>query len=203
MDRVRKGGLVVIAVQFLALCAWSWVLYHRFALTWDFGVYHQPWYLIAHGNFDPPTTIQTMQFWRNDAEFAIWPLAVLWWIPPHDVMLLWAQNAGVCAAEALALGWMCRMAGKVPSGAWLAATGLALLVISPWIWWSLSFDFHMETVALPFAVLLARDLADRRRRMWWWVAPILLSAPRPRCTCSASAPARSCAGAGTGRAASS
>ena len=28
-------------------------------------------------------------------------------------------------------------------------------------------------MALPFAVLLARDLADGRRRMWWWVAPVL------------------------------
>ena len=136
IDRVRRIGLVIIVLQLAGFSAWSWLLYHRFALTWDFGVYHQPWYLIAHGHLDPPTTIESMPFWRNDAEFAIWPLAILWWIPPHDVMLLWAQDAGVCAAEALALGWMCRAARRAPSGAWLAAAGLALLVVSPWIWWS-------------------------------------------------------------------
>ena len=26
---------------------------------------------------------------------------------------------------------------------------------------------------MPFAVLLARDLADGRRRLWWWVVPVL------------------------------
>ena len=176
MGRARKVGYAVLACQLVAFCAWSTLLYHRYALTWDFAVYHQPWYLIAHGHFDPRTSVESMPFWRNDAEFAIWPLAIFYWIGPHSLTLLWLQDIGVVAAEAIAFGWMCRLATRARNNriaAWLIVTGLFLLLANPWLWWSISFDFHMESVALPFAVLLARDLADGRRRMWWWVAPVL------------------------------
>ena len=175
-NALRRVGYTILAVQFLGFCAWSALLYHRFALTWDFAVYHQPWYLIAHGNLDPPTSVERMQFWRNDAEFAIWPLAPFYWIWPHDVVLLWLQDIGIVTAEAVAFGWMCELAERwrqARVAPWLAAAGLALLVASPWIWWSVSFDFHMESVAMPFALLLARDLARGRRRMWVWIAPVL------------------------------
>jgi uncharacterized membrane protein len=117
-----------------------------------------------------------MSFWRNDAEFAIWALAIFYWLGPHGLTLLWLQDIGVVAAEAVAFGWMCSLAARSRSdrnAAWLIATGLLLFLVSPWLWWSISFDFYMESVALPFAVLLARDLANGRGRMWWWVAPVL------------------------------
>ena len=169
-------GCTILAVQLIAFCAWSALLYHRYALTWDFAVYHQPWYLIAHGHLDPDTTIESLPFWRNDAEFAIWPLAIFYWLGPHSLSLLWLQDIGVVAAEILAFSWMCSLVARCRderTAAWLASTGLMLLIASPWLWWSISFDFHMECVALPFAMLLARDLTSGRRRMWWWIAPIL------------------------------
>jgi hypothetical protein len=183
LRRVRLAGYALLAAQLAGFFAWSALLYHRYALTWDFAVYHQPWYLIAHGHLNPWTSVESMPFWRNDSEFAIWPLAPLWWVWPHDIMLLWVQDAGVVAAEAVAFGWMCELAARrrpadsaaapAPAGRMLAVTGLLLLVLSPWIWWSVSFDFHMESVALPFAVLLARDLGRGRARMWAWIAPVL------------------------------
>ncbi len=175
-SRVRKAGYAVLALQLAGFCAWSALLYHRYALTWDFAVYNQPWYLIAHGHLDPSTSIESMPFWRNDAEFAIWPLAIFYWLGPHGLTLLWLQDIGVAAAEAVAFSWMCSLAARSRgnrTAAWLAATGLLLFAASPWLWWSISFDFHMEAVALPFAVLLARDLASGRGRMWCWVAPVL------------------------------
>ena len=48
-----------------------------------------------------------------------------------------------------------------------------LLAANPWMWWTISFDFHMEPLAVLFAALLARDLANGRRRAWVWVAPLL------------------------------
>ena len=174
--RVRRVGYAVLAVQLGCICAWSAVLYHRYALTFDFAVYHQPWYLIAHGDLDPYSSVSKLPFWRNDAEFALWPLAAVYWVWPHDVVLLWAQDAGVVAAEALAFGWLCDLAGRWRTGrdaALLAGTGLILLAASPWIWWAVSFDYHEECLAIPFAVLLARDLATGRRRMWLWLVPIL------------------------------
>ena len=182
LTRVRRAGYAVLAVQLGCICAWSAMLYHRYALSFDFAVYHQPWYLIAHGNLDPYSSVSKLPFWRNDAEFALWPLAALYWVWPHDVVLLWAQDAGVVAAEALAFGWLCDLAGRWCSGqqrrtgrdgALLAGTGLILLAANPWIWWAISFDYHEECLAIPFAVLLARDLARGRRRMWLWLVPIL------------------------------
>ena len=174
---MRRIGYAVLAVQLGCICAWSAVLYHRYALTFDFAVYHQPWYLIAHGDLDPYSSVSKLPFWRNDAEFALWPLAALYWVWPHDVVLLWAQDVGVVAAEALAFGWLCDLAGRWRSrprrGACWPALGLILLAANPWIWWAVSFDYHEECLAIPFAVLLARDLATGRRRMWLWLVPIL------------------------------
>ena len=52
------------------------MLVSRFAITTDFGAYQQAAYLIAHGNLNPYSTVLLMQFWRNDTELLIWPLAM-------------------------------------------------------------------------------------------------------------------------------
>lgn len=174
--RVRRIGYLVLGLQLAGFMTWSAILYHRFALTWDFSAYHQAWYLIAHGDLNPYNSIENMQFWRNDSEFLLWPLAPFYWIWPHDVVLLWLQDISVVGAEAVAFKWICEIASKYSrerQAVLLACTGLLLLAVNPWIWWSVSFDVHMETFSLPFAVLLARDLARGRRRAWLWVVPIM------------------------------
>ncbi len=105
-------------------------------------------------------------------------LAPIYWLWPHDVLLLWLQDIGIAGAEAVAFTWMCQVARercRERDAAWLAGVGLVLLVANPWIWWAVSFDVHTEPFAIPFAVLLARDLSNGRRRAWAWVAPILVS----------------------------
>lgn len=176
MTAVRRAGYAILSVQLACFLGWSALLYHRFALTFDFAVYHQPWYLIAHGHLDPYSSVSRLPFWRNDAEFAVWPLAVFYWIWPHDLMLLWLQDTGVVAAEMLAFGWLCQLAGRWRPGRdaiALAVTGLVLLAANPWMWWAVSFDFHEECIAVPFAVLLAMDLSRGRARVWAWVLPVL------------------------------
>ena len=75
-------------------------------------------------------------------------------------MLLWLQDLGVAVAEAVAFTWLCEIASRrlAPLTAstsmlnarrdalWLAGAGLALLVVNPWIWWGISFDYHFETI---------------------------------------------------------
>ena len=107
----------------------------------------------------------------------MWPLALLYWISPGGVGLLWMQDAGVVGAELVAFLWACELAQKYRPGrdaAWLAAAGLVLLVINPWSWWSVSFDFHVECLAVLFIALLAWDLANGRRRAWLWL-PLLVA----------------------------
>jgi Predicted membrane protein (DUF2079) len=179
LRRVRRIGYAILALQLAFFFAWSTILYRRFSLTLDFAVYHQAWYLIAHGNLDPYNTVQSgYPFWRDHSEFIMWPLALFYWIWPwpHDVVLLWLQDAGVVVAEAVAFTWLCELAEKYRPGkdaAWLAAAGIVLIAANPWTWQAISFDFHIEPVAVAFVALLARDLANRRRRAWAWVVPLL------------------------------
>jgi Predicted membrane protein (DUF2079) len=175
---VRRIGYAILAVQLACFFAWSAILYHRFSLTFDFAIYNQGWYLIAHGNLDPINTLQAGDpFWKDHSEFILWPLALLYWIPPHSVVLLWLQDTGVVVAEAVAFTWICELAQKYRPGrseaAVLAGAGLVLLVANPWTWKSVSFDFHTETLAVAFLALLARDVANGRRRAWVWVVPLL------------------------------
>ena len=173
---VRRIGCSVLAVKFLALCAWSTLLFQRFSLTPDFAQYQQAWYLIAHGHLNPYDTVGNFAFWQNHGEFIMWPLAMLYWVLPDGTGLLWLQDAGVIGAELVAFLWVCELARKYRPGqdaGWLAASGLVLLAVNPWSWWSVSFDFHAECLAILFIALLAWDLANGRRRAWLWI-PLLI-----------------------------
>jgi Predicted membrane protein (DUF2079) len=174
--RVRRIGYLVLGLQLAGFLFWSTVLYDRFQLTADFSQYQQAWFLITHGQLNPSDTIEHFSFWQNHSEFIMWPLAVLYWAWPHDVTLMWLQDISVVCAEAVAFTWICEIAGRRlrdSDAIVLVGGGLALLAVNPWIWWSVSWDFHSESVAVLFAALLAWDLAHGRRRAWAWVAPLL------------------------------
>lgn len=174
---VRLVGYGLLVIELICFWSWSALLYHRSSLTFDFAIYHQGWYLIAHGNLDPFNSLQGHPFWQDHSEFIMWPLALLYWIPPHDLILLWVQDAGVVVAQTVTFTWMCELAQKYRPGkedaAVLAGAGLVLLIANPWTWKSISFDYHMEPVAVAFLALLARDFANGRRRAWVWVVPLL------------------------------
>ena len=176
LRRVRRIGCAVLGLQLAGFLAWSAIQYSRFALTSDFATYNQAWFLIAHGHLVPYDTVQRFQFWRNHGELLCYPLALLYWVWPHGLTLLWLQDLCVTGAEVVAFTWACELAGRLRKGreaAWLAGAVLVLLVANPWLWWAVSFDFHMEPFATLIAVLLARDLWNGRRRAWVWLVPLL------------------------------
>jgi hypothetical protein len=172
---VRRVGYAVLGLQLLGFMTWSAILYHRFALTLDFSIEHQAWYLIAHGDLNPYDSPQHIPYWRNHCELIIWPLALLYWAWPHDVILPWIQDAALIGAEFVAFTWVCEIAGRRGRGnaaARLAAVGLVLLVANPWTWAALSFDYHAEPLTVLFLALIAWDTANGRRRAWAWVIPL-------------------------------
>jgi len=155
MVTVRRAGYAILALQLIGFLAWSTTLYNRFALTIDFAQYQQAWYLIAHGHLNPVSTVGRGYFWQNHSELIIWPLALTYWLWPHGVTLLWLQDICVVGAEAVAFTWICEIARRQGTGkntVLLVGTGLVLLAGNPWIWWSISFDFHTESLAILFAV---------------------------------------------------
>ena len=177
--RVRRIGQVLLGLQWISLMAWTTLLYHRFVLSIDYAFFSQTTYLITHGDLNPYDTIFQFQAWRNHSDMAMWPLALSDLVWPHGLWLNWIQASCVAAAELIAFHWLCevaheRLPGRSRDAAWLAGVGLVLLVANPWIWEGVSFDFHEETLAAPFAVLMAYDMAKDRRRAWVWTVPLLL-----------------------------
>jgi hypothetical protein len=173
---VRRVAYAVLGLKLAGFLAWSTILYRHFSLTPDFAQYQQAWYLIAHGDLNPYDSVGNFAFWQNHAEFIMWPLALLYWIFPNGVLLLWLQDTCVVVAELVAFVWLCEIALRHRGGRdaqWLAGAGLVLLAVNPWSWWAVSFDFHSECVAVPFVALLGWDLANGRRRAWAWAVILL------------------------------
>jgi hypothetical protein len=202
---VRRFGFILLGLQLVALLVFSTVLYRRFTLTGDFADYSQAWWAIGHGHLDPFITGAGVSFWRINAEFIMYPLALLVPLYPHTVVLLWVQDLAVVATELVAFRWILdvigrateestgpgekdrqakkdrqeKKGGRVISAPTASALGLGaavVLVANPWVYETIAFDFHLEPIVALFCLLAGYDLwAGRTRRLWWWVALALLS----------------------------
>jgi uncharacterized membrane protein len=179
---VRFFARALLGAQLVAILAFSTVQYSRFALTRDFATYSQAWWAIAHGHLDPFSTTLGVSFWRNNAEFIMWPLSLLDHLYPHPIDLLWVQDAAVVLTELVVFGWISKILegakGRIPDRRRTAlAVGTAVvLVANPFVYDTIAFDFHLEAIAALFIVLVGYDLwAGRTRRLWWWVSGALLS----------------------------
>ncbi len=160
------------------LLAFTTAQYHSFNLTLDFAAYSQAWTAIAHGHLSPYSSAFGLPFWRNDLELIMWPLALFYWLYPHAVILLWLQALAVVAGEAVVLAWAreaLTKQGTRRTAPWLLALVTVLLLVTPWSWFTIGFDFHVTPFATVFVLLAARDLwAGRVRRLWVWV-PLTLT----------------------------
>jgi uncharacterized membrane protein len=180
LDRVRRIGWVLLGCQLAAMLVLSTVEYDRGALTHDFGAYSQAWWEIARGNLDPWSSLLGTAFWRNNAELAMWPLSVLYYIYPHPISLLWLQDVVVVATELAVFGWILEVIGRARNqlapmtGPLVALGALVMLLANPWTYETIAFEFHFEPFTALFVVLAGRDLwAGRTRRLWLW-APLAL-----------------------------
>jgi len=112
-----------------------------------------------------------------------------------------AQSAAIVVGELVAFIWMCEVALEFSRGCTppalsdfreddgvlnpspthlstptvLALLGLIILVGNPWMYWSASFDYHLELLGGCFAMLLAYDVAHHRKRAWLWLILTALS----------------------------
>jgi hypothetical protein len=195
---VWRFGCIVLALELVGFGAWSSNLYDRFSLTIDWAGNDQAWYLIAHGHLNPFVTAWSEHYISDHGAIIIWLLAPLYWLWPHGVTLLWAQDLAVVVGQFVAFKWICELVtpsptpdsmqvdeGSRPSrgAVWIGSSGpaasallgLVLLVLNPWVLNGLSFDLHTVTFGSCFAILTAYDLAHHRRRFWVWVPLIVAS----------------------------
>ena len=163
--------MVVFALQLVVLLAWSGLEAARHVQTGDFAGFYQAFYLISRGTLVPSGWFQAQ------AILIQWPLALLGLIWPHPITLLVVQDVAIVGAEVVAFLWICDLVAErddVPTTPY-CLTGLALLALDPWIYWSASWDYHSEPLGTLFAVLAARDLFRGRRIAALWCFLTLLS----------------------------
>ena len=172
LRRMRQAGLVVFLVELVGLGVWSSIVWERFSLTWDFSLLDGAATTISHSTFSAAWQTVKGHF---DAVI-LWPMAWLTRLPPHGLVLLWAQDLAVVGAAAVAFLWICdilerRSTERSISSNWLAGLGLVLLLANPWIFLTPAFDLHLEAFGTVFILLAARDLyRGRLRSSLLWVA---------------------------------
>jgi hypothetical protein len=183
---VWTAGCVAFGLQFVGLVIWSWHLWTRYDLTSDFGTFSQAWQQIGTGHLDPRETTFAYfyphygyPFWQSHFELMMWPLALLHVVSSSTFTLLVVQDlalAGIGLAglrfglELVERQWPRRLGPRTPVALWL----LVVLLVSPWVYFAASFDWHFQPIAILLVLLCARDIWTGRRRAWWWAAAVLL-----------------------------
>ncbi|HXQ43608.1 MAG TPA: DUF2079 domain-containing protein [Acidimicrobiales bacterium] len=177
---VRSVGWVLLGAQLLAMVALSTEQYRRFALTGDFANYSQAWWSIAHGHLNPYVSGLGVSFWRDNAEFVLYPLSLLYYLYPHPIDLLWVNDVVVVMTEVVTFVWIRRAVeragGGIPDGVGpvLAVGAAVALALDPWAYETVAFDFHFEPIAALFCVLVGYNLWAGRTRRLWWLVPLAL-----------------------------
>lgn len=178
-------GALLFVAQLILLGVHSWYLWSHFDLTADFGQYSQAWQQIATGHLNPYDTTYPWNyphygypFYQADLELIMWPLSLLYWVWPHAIDLLFVQDAALAGSGLVAYRWALEhLQRHAPSRRFALAVGtcvLAILLIQPWTYWAVSYDYHSEPLATFFALLAGRDLWADRCRCWLWVVLLCL-----------------------------
>lgn len=175
LQRIRRLGWVIFALQLLGFLIWSTVVWQRFALTYDFWLLYHASYQINHTGVAGGWQVITQHF---DAVI-LWVFALLIRLPTHGLTLLWAQDLAVVGVGLVAFLWVCEMLERRPlrtgiPAHWLALLALVFLVGNPWVFKTVAFDLHLEPFGTLFIVLAARDLQrGRLKRALVWIAATL------------------------------
>lgn len=176
-SRFKRVAVIVFTVQAAVLIGISTWLFAHFDLTWDYAVYFQPWYLLAHGHLNPFTSVGHSYVWKGHLEWLLWPLALLYFLYPHGLTLLVVQDLAIVGAEVAALGLMRdlvrrRQVSNTNDLSWLLWVGLFFLVANPWSYWAVLFDFHFHSLEA-FAITAATWQFYRGNIRWGYVFVVL------------------------------
>ncbi len=162
-----------MAVLFAAMVAWSAWQWHLWGQAWDFASFNQPAWLIVHGHLDPVLTVSNgRHFLQDHFSLFFYPLSLVYALHQSGFTLLFLQDLAAAGAVLVLARWVLEMAahhGRQPSAVlsppylWSLLVGVLLVAsLNPWLWQTISFDFHMAAFMVLFLVLAARAFWNSR-----------------------------------------
>ncbi|NNN21059.1 MAG: DUF2079 domain-containing protein [Acidimicrobiales bacterium] len=155
-SKLFKLGFAIIAIQGVAMMAWSFLIYNRGSLSWDSALYSQAAWMISHGHFFLFDTVAGFSFFGNHGEIIMWVLSWPALLIPASLWLLIVQVACVVGAEIMLLNWIGAKeywkSNPKLSKSKVYILAALILAGNPWIFWSVAGDFHLESVALFFLI---------------------------------------------------
>lgn len=165
IDARAVASLVVVAAsctQFCLLASISFAEVTRRSLSWDFAVYYQAFYLIAHGHPRAFESLSGLPFVELHANFLMWPLGAIGALSSSPLTLKLISDAAAALATCVALGWVREILerNKLPAqtAAFILVTCALVAVLNPWTYQSNAFDFHFYAIAALASVGIGRAL---------------------------------------------
>jgi uncharacterized membrane protein len=160
----KRAAEALLVLQGVALLVISVYQYSRFGQGVDFATSNQATFLIAHGHLDPYITTHRYPYLDDHFGLLLYPIALLYVVYPHGVLLLWLQDLASVGAELVTILWIADIVARKANserrniaGPAIVLGAVVLLVADPWFYTSILFDFHLNAFAALFLVLSARD----------------------------------------------
>ncbi len=183
LARLRVVGLVFFALELVGFGWWSTVVVDSYSLSWDFAINLQAVYQMSHFHWAAhlSTFRHGVSFYQIHGVFMEFFLGMIYRLWASPLVLLWAQDVFIVAAQLmvflLMVDFLARQEQRrgASHSALLAAIGLALLALDPWILWTVSFDYHSEPIGLFMVLLAARSLLKGQKRGFFFAFGTLLT----------------------------
>ncbi len=183
LRRVSVGCLIALGAQLVLVLSASTIQFERFGLDSDFSLFNQAAYLITHGDLIPTTLGRP--YLDDHFGLLIYPIALLYRVYPHGVLLLWLQDIAGVVAEAVVLRWMywilSRRCGEGERRIRMTVAGALcvltlLMLLNPWFYIACLFEFHLLAFAALFLVCVLSNVW--RGKLGWatfWAGALLLT----------------------------
>ncbi len=180
------GGLVLFTAQFVGLIIWSRFLWDHFDLTTDMASFSQAFSEIGRGHLDPYMSTVAYNyphygysFYQDHFSLIMWPLSLLYTLSHTSFTLLVVQDFALAGTGLIAYSWGLDIISstdtlKRSESTFIGCGLLLMLIANPWTYWTASFDFHIQPLALFFSLICVRDIWHNKSRVWIWVLLVLL-----------------------------
>lgn len=163
--------------QFILLSSTSFLEITRGSMTQDLQYNAQAVYLMGKNNWNPHVYNDAFpsRYFDDHNEIGMIIFGLLAHFIPSIWLLKVSQDIGTIVSSLLVYLLVDKVANDLPSPLLrfcVRGTTLALLVLSPWPYWTNGFDVHVQTLAIPF-IIAAVFFAERQKMIACIVSSML------------------------------